>query len=127
MSESAPVEEKPKSAWPQRIAMGVAVAAGIYAYQNWDSVSVQLFGASAYTCTNIVPQVVQISEKNGSPLLPKVIGIIEAKLISETDSHIECAGTAMLSTAQKTAISYRAYEDGGQWWIKYEAKTIGIF
>ncbi|SCB41181.1 hypothetical protein GA0061101_113124 [Rhizobium lusitanum] len=34
MSQSAQVWAKQKSAWPRRIAMGVAVAVGIYAYQH---------------------------------------------------------------------------------------------
>jgi hypothetical protein len=120
MSESVQGETKQKSGWPQRIATGIAVAAGIYAYQNWDSVSVQLFGASAYTCTNLVQQVVQVSEKNVPPLQTKVIGIIDPKLVSKTDDRIECTGTGMLANGQKIPLQYRAYVDGGQWWVTYE-------
>ncbi|NTG74467.1 hypothetical protein G6M02_14165 [Agrobacterium rhizogenes] len=122
MSESAEVGAKAGSEWPRRILMGIGVAAAIYAYQNWDSVSVQLFGASAYTCTNLVQQVVQVSEKSTTILQPKVIGVIDPKLVSKTAARIECTGTGVFANGMKTTISYRAYEEGGQWWVFYEGK-----
>lgn len=108
--------------WPKRIIWAAIIAGAIYAYTNWDSVSVQLFGATAYTCKSLVPDVVKISAENTNAFQVKVVGVIDPKQVSKTETRLECEGTAMLANGQKSPISYRTYEEGKQWWVVYEAK-----
>ncbi|NSY44971.1 hypothetical protein [Agrobacterium tumefaciens] len=105
----------------KRLIVGALVGAGVYAAFNWQAVSVYLFGASAYTCDNLVPQVVDIADKNGGVFNVKLIGIINPTMVSKTNTRIECKGQGVFATGIKMPIAYRAHEEGGQWWIFYEA------
>jgi hypothetical protein len=121
MTESQ-TEKPAANEWPKRIVWAVFIVGAIYAYSNWETVSVQLFGATAYTCKSLVPDVVEISATNTNAFQVKVVGVIDPKQVSKTETRLECEGTAMLANGQKTPISYRSYEEGGQWWVFYEAK-----
>lgn len=122
MSENTQSEKPVSTNWQKQITGALLGAAAVYAYMNWDTVSVQIFGGSAYTCKSLIQEVVQASEKNGTILQPKVIGVIDPKEISKTKTRIECTGTGMFTNGLKTPINYRAYEEGGQWWVFYEGK-----
>ncbi|KEY54875.1 hypothetical protein EN41_13880 [Agrobacterium tumefaciens] len=69
-----------------------------------------------------MPDVVKISAENTNAFQVKVVGVIDPKQVSKTDTRLECEGTGMLANGQKAPISYRAYEEGEQWWVVYEAK-----
>lgn len=121
MTNSSETKEPAGNDLLKRVIVGALVGAGVYAAFNWETVSVYLFGASAYTCDNLVPQVVDIAEKNGGIFNVRLIGIIGPSQVSKTDTRIECRGQGMFATGTKMPIAYRAYEEGGQWWIFYEA------
>lgn len=105
----------------KRMMIGAVIGLGVYAAFNWDTVSISIFGPAAYTCDNIVPQVVDIAEKNATTFNLKLIGIIDPSQVSRTETRLECKGQGMLSNGTKASVAYRAYEEGGQWWIFYEA------
>lgn len=121
MTNSSETKQPAENDLLKRLILGALVGAGVYAAFNWQAVSVHLFGASAYTCDNLVPQVVDIASKNSGVFNAKLIGIIDPTRTSKTDTRIECKGQGVFATGIKMPIAYRAYEEGGQWWIFYEA------
>ncbi|HEY8356685.1 MAG TPA: hypothetical protein VIL30_04410 [Ramlibacter sp.] len=76
---------------------------------------------NAYSCSNLVPEIVALSADNASALLPtKLAGVLEHRTISSTKDRVECVGTAMLSNGLRGEIKYRAYVEADQWWIVYD-------
>lgn len=106
--------------WVNKAVLGIAAAASIYTYANWDWLAPQIIGPSAYTCQNLTYDVVRISEGNPGILNIKVIGVTQEKEVHRSTQKIECTGTAILSSGEKLPIKYRAEEDGNQWFIFYE-------
>lgn len=98
--------------------------AGIAALLGW-SVFAGSDQAAAYTCDNMVPEVLAMSETNQSALLPvKVLDIVERQMLVDNDTRVACRGVAILSSGDKASVNYRAYIEYDKWWVKYE--TTGI-
>ncbi len=121
MADNVEEKDPPHVELVKRLILGAAVGAVIYSALNWQTVSVYLFGGAAYTCENLVPDVIGISEKNGGIFNIKLVGVMDRQQISKTDTRLECKGQGVFATGIKMPIAYRAYEEGGQWWIFYEA------
>lgn len=107
--------ETPK--WVKTLLYVAAFGVAGYAYDNWDFVSTRYLGLP-YTCKNIIPDVVETSSKNQT--LVRIVGIIDYSETSNTAERVECTGTGMMSNGSKAPIAYRAYSEGGQWWVSFE-------
>jgi len=112
-AEIAVDKKQTGTSWPVAIAVMVVVGGGIFAASKWDRIMIQLFGGSAYTCTNVINEVLAASAT-------RVIGIGNPTQVSKTDDRLECKGIAVLSNGGRTNINYRAYLEFDKWWVSFE-------
>lgn len=118
-AETVKQETNTTPGWVKTIGYGAAAAAAFYVFSDWDRISTRYLGA-AYTCENMVAEVLEIAEKNTAAGMPKLIGLVEKKGVSSSDDRTECAATGVFSNGMRYPIAYRAYIEDGQWWIFFE-------
>jgi len=105
------------TSWKSAIAVGLAIGAAVYAYENWDTVSTQYLGFP-YTCENMVTELASLPPANA--FLPRLAGIVERTQVSSTPERVECSGVGIYANGARVPVRYRAWREGGQWWIQYE-------
>ena len=110
--------ENSSVAKPNKLARGLLIAAvifgGVFVYNL-------MTNEFAYSCEDLVPQVVRISKENGTSRgNALVIDVVEVKEHSKNVGALECSGLGILSSGMKQTIQFRQYSEYDKWWVKYE-------
>jgi len=75
-----------------------------------------------YDCQNMKSEITSLSEKNAAQNGGvHMIGIINERPLTISPTLVECSAKAKWSNATDTSVTYKAYKEGGQWWLQYTA------
>ena len=74
------------------------------------------------SCEALVPQIVQLSERNNAGTLqPTILKVYEAELVRANDTEVRCRADALLSTNARVPITFSWWTDAdGDPFISYQ-------
>lgn len=122
------VEPEAKSggfSWITSIAIGLAVGYGVLSYNLGRPATPNdikfLTGIEGPTCENILSSIYNMSQENRAQYDgATVIQITPSETTSQTETSVDCVGTAKWSDGSQTAVIYKSYEDQGQVWLEMQ-------